>query len=268
MKVFVYGTLLKGMSRSTSLSRSNFCGLAMIRGHLHDFGDFPGIIDADDRVYGELYDIDSPTLAELDSIEGYDINNPIESLYLRRVVDVCAFNDNSVLPAYAYFYNPGLLVAYRRITSGDYRRDKLAKLPCWYIAYGSNMSSQRLSERIGKVNDAVTGYLEGYSLVFNKQGNNNSAYANIKYLGAGYRCPFVAYLITNQQLEILDTYEGEPRHYVRLGMPFQATDSDFLQLGHIYIAHPRLLTNNALPTDTYLNLIRQGYHQHGFMVDF
>ena len=52
MKVFVYGTLLKGMSRSHSLNNSSFEGFGVIRGSLYDLGSYPGIIDSKDSVYG------------------------------------------------------------------------------------------------------------------------------------------------------------------------------------------------------------------------
>jgi len=86
MKVFVYGTLLKGMSRSHSLSTSRFEGFGVIRGSLYDLGSYPGIVDFDGSVYGEIYDIDSSTLVALDHIEGYDINYPESSLYSRKEV--------------------------------------------------------------------------------------------------------------------------------------------------------------------------------------
>ena len=69
-------------------------------------------------------------------------------------------------------------------------------------------------------------------------------------------------------MDILDGFEGESRHYVRLGIPFIAKNTEKLQLGHVYIAHPNKLTDDALVNDHYLNIIRQGYLQHGFDADF
>ena len=268
MKVFVYGTLLKGMSRSHSLSTSRFEGFGVIRGSLYDLGSYPGIVDFDGSVYGEIYDIDSSTLVALDHIEGYDINYPESSLYSRKEVNVTLLNDGSRLRAYTYFYNASSLDEYHHISSGDYRWYRLNNKPTWYLAYGSNMSIERLTYRVGQIEEFTTGYLEGFELVFNKQGDNGSAYANIKYRGAGYRCPFVAYSVTQEQLEDLDHYEGEPYHYIRLGIPFKTANIEKMQLGHIYIAQPNKLTDDALVDEDYLNKIRQGYHQYGFDADF
>ncbi len=65
MKVFVYGTLLNGMSRSKSLNNSVFEGLGMIKANLYDLGSYPGIIESNQSVYGEVYEIDSDTLFTL-----------------------------------------------------------------------------------------------------------------------------------------------------------------------------------------------------------
>ena len=195
MKVFVYGTLLKGMSRSHSLNTSKFEGLGMIKDRLYDLGSYPGIVESNNSVFGEIYDVDSTTLLALDHIEGYDENYSERSLYIRREVDVTLLNDGSSIKAYTYFYNASDLDAYYKIASGDYRRYILGTKPTWYIAYGSNMDMDRFTERVGYFTEVRTGDLEGFELVFNKQGDNGSAYANIKYRGAGHRCPFVAYLI-------------------------------------------------------------------------
>ena len=268
MKVFVYGTLLKGMSRSRSLNTSLFEGFGMIEARLYDLGSYPGIIESNESVFGEVYEIDSDTLRALDQIEGFDPTYPAQSLYNRKEVDVTLLNDGSSLKAYTYFYNASDLDDYYEIFSGDYRRHLLEVMPTWYIAYGSNMNKERLASRVGDIQAVTSGYLDGFELVFNKQGNNGSAYANLKYRGEGYRCPFAAYLINEDQLEKLDSCEGEPYHYVRLGITFHQANSNKFQLGHIYIAHPNKLTNSASVDESYLNLIKQGYHQHGFEADF
>ncbi len=292
MKVFVYGTLLKGMSRAHSLASATFCGLGTIKASLYDLGAYPGIVEGDGTVYGELYDVDATTLKTLDDIEGYFQNNPRLSLYLRTEVEVTLFNDATTETAYTYLYNSRHLDNYVYIESGDYRRYKLDNKQAWYIAYGSNMSSKRILERIGHVDEPLLGYLDGFELVFNKQGDNGSAYANIKYRGPGYRCPFAAYVISPRQLQKLDGCVGESVHYVRVGLPFKATDHigkeevndnaghanstsihqtisfNTQRLGHIYIAHPNKLTEIARPTEQYLNRLRTGYREFGFEVNF
>jgi len=109
----------------------------------------------------------------------------------------------------------------------------------------------------------VIGYLDGYELRFNKKGQAGGSYANIVHVGEGSTCLFVAYLISMPQLCSLDKFEGEPSHYVRIGMPFTSTQGEPL-IGHIYVANPQRLTVAENPSPDYLEHIRKGYQKHGF----
>ncbi|QTA93958.1 gamma-glutamylcyclotransferase [Desulfonema magnum] len=265
MKVFVYGTLLKGMSRFGVLADSRFMGHGFIRGLLYDLGDYPAIRQGDSLVYGELYEISREKRHELDRIEGYFSQDEPHSLYLRNEAEVTLLNDGSREKASAYFYNQALEDC-QKIVCGDYRRYKLEALSDrqWYIAYGSNMSSERLYERIGKAYEVKTGQLEGYKLRFNKIADSGGTYANIAYIGSGCQCPFAAYAISQEQLYPLDRYEGEPSHYVRMGLPFSDMTGKLSHIGHVYIANPNRLTQNENPSHEYLRHIRIGYEEHGF----
>ena len=88
--IFVYGTLLKGLSRNSVLKDSEFLGLALCKGTLLDLGSFPGMISGQkDVVIGEVYKLsDYKTLETLDKIEGYNENNKLDSLYTRENVQV------------------------------------------------------------------------------------------------------------------------------------------------------------------------------------
>jgi len=267
MKFFAYGTLLKGMSRSGVLCRSRFMGHGFANGVLYDLGAYPAIGEGSEIVYGELYEIDEKKLREIDRIEGCYPEDKHHSLYMRKEADITLLNDGSQESAYTYFYNHNL-DDYHRIVCGDYRRYTLEKLPDnqynqWYIAYGSNMSSERLYGRIRETHEIKAGYMEGYRLMFNKKADKGGVYANIAYIGSGCRCPFAAYLISKEQLYQLDRYEGEPSHYVRIGLWFSDLKGES-RIGHIYVANPDRLTHNHKPSDNYLKYIHTGYEEHGF----
>ena len=108
-----------------------------------------------------------------------------------------------------------------------------------------------------------TGYLEGYKLIFNKKAANGGSYANLVYIGSSCRCPFVAYSITKEQLCRLDNYEGEPSHYIRIGLPFSDIAGKSY-IGHVYIANPDKLILNQKPSYDYLEYIHTGYEENGF----
>ncbi len=264
IKLFVYGTLLKAMGLSGVLAGSRFRGHGFIKAVLYDLGAYPAVGEGIGSVYGELYEINGEKLRELDRIEGFYPDNGPHSLYLRKETDVRLLNDGSHERAYTYFYNRDLN-EYHPVICGDYRRYILENSSDrqWYVAYGSNMSSERLMERIGEAYKIRSGYMEGYRLMFNKKADGGGVYANIAYIGPGFRCPFAAYLISKKHLYRLDRYEGEPSHYVRIGIGFSDLTGES-GIGHIYVANPDRLTHNQKPSDEYLKHIHIGYEEQGF----
>jgi gamma-glutamylcyclotransferase (GGCT)/AIG2-like uncharacterized protein YtfP len=269
MNIFVYGTLLNGMYRSSVLNHASFKGYAILHANLYDLGPYPAIGPGHGKVYGEIYQVNEQTLSILDQIEGFNRHNLANSLYHREQVSVRSFNDGKSIEAFTYVYN-GNLDDYPVIECGDYRRyiSETQSEQQWYIAYGSNMNPERLSDRIGRRYAHATGYLDGFELVFNKLGGNGTTYANIRHHDNMHRTPFVAYLVTTDELEILDGYEGEPNDYVRVGIPFRQQETGENSLGHIYIAHPDKLTIKQNISTGYINHIRQGYRLHGFENDW
>lgn len=267
MKVFVYGTLLRGMCRANFLAESQFEGLGVIQATLFDLGAYPAIQRGNHRVIGEVYSIDNTLLRLLDSIEGYLPDDSSNSLYMRESVKVTLLSDGSIIDALTYRYNQTIDVEnHTIIPNGDYRRYLLEKSrqEQWYIAYGSNVNSERLKQRIGTIKKSIFGYLEDYELVFNKLGNNGSVYANLAFRGLGYKCPFVAYLLAPAQFKILDMYEGVPDDYLRVGMPFYNELTNTYSLGFIYIANFQQLMSEGIPEQNYVQHIYKGYREHGF----
>lgn len=78
-----------------------------------------------------------------------------------------------------------------RIPHGDYRRHLLETIneEQWLIAYGSNISSVRMIERVGEIAACKKGCFHGYELVFNKKTyRHESVRANIRYNETSH-CP-------------------------------------------------------------------------------
>ncbi len=104
MRLFVYGTLLKGLERNSLLAESEYIGQSTIQASLYDCGSFPGIKQGDNIVHGELYEIDENTLLVLDQVEGYLENNWDVSLFIRREIPV-KIKTCTECVALCYFYN-------------------------------------------------------------------------------------------------------------------------------------------------------------------
>ena len=89
---------------------------------MYDLGSYPGIIDGEGQVIGEIYEINQVTLNELDKAEGYSPEEPKGSKYIRKEVKIVSTEvDDTVI---AYFYNQQVEES-GRILSGDYRKHRL-----------------------------------------------------------------------------------------------------------------------------------------------
>lgn len=76
--VFVYGTLragevndLSAAAERNEIAPPTLLGTAMVRGHLFDFGSYPGLVidEGGVDVKGDVYEIDDELVAVLDEIE-------------------------------------------------------------------------------------------------------------------------------------------------------------------------------------------------------
>ena len=76
-KLFVYGTLKRGYSRSAVLLQETFLGTArtVARYRMYDCGDYPGLVESlgGQSIEGELWEVSPECLKRLDEIEGVGI---------------------------------------------------------------------------------------------------------------------------------------------------------------------------------------------------
>jgi gamma-glutamylcyclotransferase (GGCT)/AIG2-like uncharacterized protein YtfP len=277
MKLFAYGTLLAGMRLHEMLADAIFLGPAIVRGKLLDLGEYAGLVEDDGVVTGEIYEMDHKLLERLDEVEGFRPHDPAGSLYLRKDVRARRFADGTTVDVAAYFFSRAT-GSEHQITCGDFRRYGSEKNggKVRVIAYGSNLSTERLARRLKgfgperaalRTATALSGHLEGFRLTFNKKryGGGQPA-ANIEFAGEGARCPAVAWSLTPEEIAVLDENEGTTGkngsvHYYRIGMPFLANDG--VIVAHAYVANPDWIQEPALPSPEYLDHVRTGYREHG-----
>ena len=123
-RLFVYGTLMLGEIRqATTAHVCNGEGQsATVKGDLIDLGAYPGLIEGDGTVQGEVYHLDQvfQALQTLDSIEGFYGYGAEGSLYTRTIVEIQT-NDGPQW-AWTYMYNQHNGSKNKRIESGDWRR--------------------------------------------------------------------------------------------------------------------------------------------------
>jgi len=112
-RVFVYGTLLEGEPNHRLLAAATLVGAAATKPvfSLADLGFFPAMVEGGaSAVRGEVYEVDPPTLARLDVLEGHP-------RFYRRQRVVLA--DGST--AETYVLSPEQAAGRPLISSGDWR---------------------------------------------------------------------------------------------------------------------------------------------------
>jgi gamma-glutamylaminecyclotransferase len=117
--VFVYGSLLSGLPNDHFLAVSEFLGAATVAAGkfaMLDLGRFPGLVldPEGGPVVGELYAVDSLTLARLDRLEGHPY------FYCRRPVRVHC--DGQLRKATVYVLRSSLHVDQPLVEGNDWRR--------------------------------------------------------------------------------------------------------------------------------------------------
>lgn len=116
--VFVYGTLMNDQSRHSELKNdSDFICEGRVRGELYKIRDYPGLINGDDIVHGEVYRAKDmfQLIQRLDWIEGATGENP---LFKRAILQV----DTEQGPVWAYTYHYAQSVdSSEKIDSGDWK---------------------------------------------------------------------------------------------------------------------------------------------------
>jgi len=121
--VFVYGGLMRGFDLHHHMAGGAFVSVAAAAGRLYDIGAYPGMIEGDGTVHGELYRFGDVAVAleVLDEVEEYDPLDAAGSQYVRVVRAVHLEKDGSVAPAWLYLYNRDVK-GLPQIKSGDWRR--------------------------------------------------------------------------------------------------------------------------------------------------
>ena len=118
--LFVYGSLMQGLELHGQLAGATFVARGRILGTLVSLGKYPGLVEGDGDVRGELYRLDrAAMLCAIDELEEYDAHRPDESLYLRVEREV-RLDDGSIVRAWVYLYNEDAGDA-PAIASGDWR---------------------------------------------------------------------------------------------------------------------------------------------------
>lgn len=125
-----------------------------------------------------------------------------------------------------------------------------------YFTYGSNMSVPRIIKRGISPSTGNVGILIGWELKFNKKASGGDwSFANIckkeKSIVEG-----IVFEITEDELNILDKFEGAPKHYKREKVNVLSRDAVIECI--TYIAQDSHIVEGLFPTKEYLGFLIEG----------
>lgn len=136
----------------------------------------------------------------------------------------------------------------------------------YYLAYGSNMHPRRLAGRIEIIRSVGTVRLDGYKLVFQKRSNDGSSKCHLDRVGGLSVAYGAVFEISDDQLRVLDRFEGEGFGYRREkwgilvhGRPLSVV---------VYLASESHLALDLEPYDWYKRIVLAGARWHGFPGDY
>lgn len=135
----------------------------------------------------------------------------------------------------------------------------------YYFAYGSNMLTARLAERVPTVRPAGRAWLSGHRLYFHLRGQDGSGKCNVVPTdNATDRVHGVLFELDADRLERLHAAEGPAYAFLELdvGTPEGACRAA------IYRGHADWLDESLVPFDWYRAFVTRGAREHGLPEDY
>ena len=126
-----------------------------------------------------------------------------------------------------------------------------------YFAYGSNMLTERILDRLGTVEQVGIGLLPNYQLVFNRLGSYSPGGVASVIPSQGRSVYGVIWKLNNKQLTMLDEIE-DPAAYSRESVSVEMNDGSSVDC-LTYIAYSQ---GYHPPTKNYLSYLIRGAEEH------
>ncbi len=110
--LFVYGSLRKGNAPpiiAETADKLKFVAEAFVYGKLFDLGKYTALkLDGENKIFGQILELpeDERVLQRLDEYEGFNVNNPQTSLFVRT--ETTAHFGDEQMQTWIYEYNGDL----------------------------------------------------------------------------------------------------------------------------------------------------------------
>jgi len=130
----------------------------------------------------------------------------------------------------------------------------------WYFAYGSNLSTQRMTRRTGDGSAGRVACLKDYRFAFNNS-IDGAIYANI-VPSAGSLVWGVVYSCDREAMIELDHYEGVAEGYYRRKLVAVETVEGQRLEAETYVSGEKRPLADGIPELSYLNVVLSGAGEH------
>jgi hypothetical protein len=131
-----------------------------------------------------------------------------------------------------------------------------------YFAFGSNLSSQRLLQRIPDASVGGVAILSQHRLCWRKNGRDQSGKCDIEHTGAQHDLVYgVVYRMTLAEQEILDGIESAGFGYARKNVEVERLDGQRLEVFTYYALD---IDHLKQPFHWYKEHVLRGAIEHGF----
>jgi len=136
------------------------------------------------------------------------------------------------------------------------------------FCYGSNMSSERITERCSSSRFISRAKVSGWKLLFNKKSKDGSGKANLIYTGDGSLVWGVIFDITEEQKPILDKFEGLGKGYDELKLKVISDLGEEIECVCYIATEEKYLDNSLKPFDWYKEWCLKGAKQHNLPSEY
>lgn len=135
-----------------------------------------------------------------------------------------------------------------------------------YFAYGSNMLTERLRDRVPSARPITPARLPGRTLRFHKRSRDGSGKCNLVETSGDTTVHGVLFDVAPDDLSALDDAEHRGRGYERCRVNLQTSEGTLEAFA--YVAQPAYIDDALLPYDWYHALVMAGACQHGLPPDY
>jgi gamma-glutamylcyclotransferase len=140
------------------------------------------------------------------------------------------------------------------------RQTRLQPESVAYLAYGSNMFTAQLIDRVPSARNPRVVELPGYVVRYRKESIDRSAKCDLVLVGGSARAYGVIFEIDSNELGKLDEAEGEGQGYRRDQLTVVV---DALELQALVYLADRFVDDSVSPYDWYRDIVVAGAREHG-----